>query len=98
MGYNNVDDIILVGNSLGVFADLKQALHHTFRIKDLGNLKFFLGLEVARSSKGITLCQRKYCLDLLQDANLTGCKPTSTPLDASITPQYYPRFYMQKSE
>jgi len=38
---------------------------------------------VARSSKGITLCQRKYYLELLEDAKLTSCKPVSTPLDLS---------------
>ncbi|XP_058755139.1 uncharacterized mitochondrial protein AtMg00810-like [Vicia villosa] len=79
-----VDDIILAGTSLTVFDDLKNALDRTFHIKDLGQLKFFLGLEVARSSKGITLCQRKYCLELLRDSGLSGCKPASTPLDASI--------------
>jgi hypothetical protein len=76
-----VDDIILAGTSLTEFDALKLALHHTFKIKNLGQLKFFLRLEVARSSKGITLCQRKYCLELLEDAKLTNCKPASTPLD-----------------
>ena len=52
-----VDDIILVGTCLKEFDSLKQALHNAFRIKNLGELKFFLGLEVARSSKGISLCQ-----------------------------------------
>jgi hypothetical protein len=78
-----VDDIILAGTSLSVFDELKLALHQTFKIKNLGQLKFFLGLEVARSSKGISLCQRKYCLELLEDAKLTSCKPVSTPLDPS---------------
>jgi hypothetical protein len=78
-----VDDIILAGTSLIVFDELKFALDQTFRIKNLGQLKFFLGIEVARSSKGISLCQRKYCLELLADAKLTKCKPASTPLDPS---------------
>ena len=79
-----VDDIILAGTCLKEFDCLKQALDEAFRIKNLGELKFFLGLEVARSSKGISLCQRKYCLELLADSGLTSCKPVSTPLDPSI--------------
>lgn len=50
-------------------------------MKDMGNLKFFLGLEIDRSSKGISLCQRKYCADLSQDTNLLASKLVSTPMD-----------------
>nr|KYP66984.1 Retrovirus-related Pol polyprotein from transposon TNT 1-94 [Cajanus cajan] len=76
-----VDDIILVGTSLSDFDRIKCLLHDAFQIKDLGQLKYFLGLEVAHSQRGISLCQRKYCLELLSDSGLTGCKPISTPLD-----------------
>ena len=55
-----VDDIILTGNNLNTIIHITKLLDQTFNIKDLGILKFFLGLEVARSSHGIHLCQHKY--------------------------------------
>ena len=79
-----VDDIILAGNSLSEFQHIKSILHSSFKIKDLGQLKYFLGLEVAHSKQGISLCQRKYCLDLLSDSGTINSKPVSTPSDASL--------------
>jgi len=79
-----VDDIILAANSLSEFTLIKNVLHQAFKIKDIGTLKYFLGLEVAHSHSGISLCQRKYCLDLLHDSGLLGAKLVSTPFDPSI--------------
>jgi hypothetical protein len=79
-----VDDIILAGNSLDEFVFIKNILHNSFKIKDLGQLKYFLGLEVAHSKLGISLCQRKYCLDLLSDTGFLDSKPVATPSDPSI--------------
>ena len=55
-----------------------------FDIKDLGNLKYFLGIEVARSCKGVSLSQRKYTLDLLQNTGMLECKPASTFMDQNL--------------
>jgi len=79
-----VDDVILVGNSMIEINKIKDTLDTEFKIKDLGQLKYFLGIEVAHSKIGISICQRKYCLDLLHDTGLLGSKPVSTPLDPSI--------------
>jgi hypothetical protein len=65
-----VDDIIITGDDQEEIKRLKECLSMEFEVKDLGNLKYFLGIEVARTKKGISLCQRKYTLDLLSDMGM----------------------------
>ncbi|RVW98707.1 Copia protein [Vitis vinifera] len=77
-----VDDIILSGNDMGELQNLKKYLSEEFEVKDLGNLKYFLGMEVARSRKGIVVSQRKYILDLLKETGMLGYKPIDTPMDS----------------
>ncbi|XP_019420701.1 PREDICTED: uncharacterized protein LOC109330886 [Lupinus angustifolius] len=74
------DDIILSGNNFHEINQLKTLLDTAFKIKDLGNRKFFLGLEIARNHSGISLNQRRYALEILSDTGMIGCKPTSTPM------------------
>ncbi|CAM8972824.1 unnamed protein product [Rhodiola kirilowii] len=76
-----VDDIVMTGTSIPLISAIKAFIHAEFRIKDLGLLKYFLGIEVARSSSGIFINQRKYALDLLTETGLLGCKPKTTPMD-----------------
>ena len=60
-----VDDIVITGSDTTSISSLKAFLHTQFQTKDLGTLKYFLGVEVSRSKKGIYLSQRKYVLDFL---------------------------------
>nr|KYP39495.1 hypothetical protein KK1_039185 [Cajanus cajan] len=53
---NYVDDLIVGGTDSEEIAGVKIFLDQKFNIKDLGNLSFFLGLEVTRTKKGINLC------------------------------------------
>lgn len=57
-----MDDIILTGNDESELNNVKMFLKSQFLIKDLGELKYFLGIEVLRTEKGICLNQRKYCM------------------------------------
>ena len=79
-----VDDMILIGNDDTAIHDLKHFLGNYFKIKDLGPLKYFLGVEIARSKSGISFCQRKYTLDILEDAGLLGAKPEKIPMEANL--------------
>lgn len=76
-----VDDIIVTGNDLSEIGRLKNKLAAEFEIKELGKLKYFLGIEVAYSKEGIFISQQKYILDLLQETGMLGCKPSDTPIE-----------------
>ncbi|WVZ08825.1 hypothetical protein V8G54_022171 [Vigna mungo] len=77
-----VDDIVLAGDDILEIQTVKALLNAKFKIKDLGQLKYFLGLEISRSQLGINLSQRKYALELLEDAGLLGCQYVSTPIQS----------------
>lgn len=74
-----VDDMIITGDDTMEIKWLEQRLSQEFEMKDLGGLKYFLGIEVLRSNAGISLSQRKYTLDLLAEVGMLDCKPTDTP-------------------
>jgi len=76
-----VDYIILSRNSF--FLEIQEVTHlldNTFKIKDLGKLKHFLSLEVARTSAAIHVSQCKYVLDILTKAGLLDTKSCATPI------------------
>ncbi|RVW55201.1 Retrovirus-related Pol polyprotein from transposon RE2 [Vitis vinifera] len=62
-----VDDIIITGSDQNGIKKLKQHLFTNFQTKDLGKLKYFLGIEITQSSSGVVLSQRKYALDILEE-------------------------------
>ncbi|CAL1388176.1 unnamed protein product [Linum trigynum] len=79
-----VDDLIIGGNDITEINFLKQFLHTAFSIKDLGVLRFFLGTEVARNNKGIHLSQRKYTLEISEEAGVLDSKTVTTPMDYKL--------------
>ena len=55
-------------------------LNH-FQTKDLGKLKYFLGIEITLSKSGVVINQRKYALEILEETCMLDCKPVDTPMD-----------------
>ncbi|XP_019241230.1 PREDICTED: uncharacterized protein LOC109221221 [Nicotiana attenuata] len=78
-----VDDLLITGSSKELVSISKSILHDTFKVKNLGELKYFLGIEVLRSQQGILLNQRKYVLELISEMGLSGAKPYATLLETN---------------
>jgi hypothetical protein len=79
-----VDDLIITRNSDVDIFDLKKLLKQKFEMKDLGELCYFLGIEVIQSPKGIWLLQKRYALNKLFKYGMMGCKPISCPLEQNV--------------
>ncbi|XP_016699788.1 uncharacterized protein [Gossypium hirsutum] len=75
-----VDDIVITGSSPSEISNVVQQLHAEFFLKDLGNLNFFLGIEVTRNSSSLVLTQHKFITDLLSTAGLLGASLAPTPM------------------
>ena len=63
---------------------IKKFLHSQFHLKDLGDLNFFLGIEVSSSKNGIFISQRKYALEIIKDAGLLGVTPIDNPMERGL--------------
>jgi len=79
-----VDDMVVVRNNNQAIKELKKFLHMQFHLKDLGELKYFLGLEVIRTAEGIFVCQRKCRQDFLKEVRMTGYTPLQLPLTPNV--------------
>jgi histone deacetylase 1/2 len=78
-----VDDIIVASSSQIATNALLQDLQHEFALKDLGDLHYFLGIEVKRTQEGLVMSQQKYASDILVRAGMKNCKAVDTPLSTS---------------
>jgi hypothetical protein len=75
-----VDDIIIFISSSSAMDRLVHQLQGEFVVKDLGNLGYFLGIEVHHTSTGLILTQHKYIQDLLLCTNMENSKGVSSPM------------------
>jgi histone deacetylase 1/2 len=78
-----VDDIIITNNSGTAIHHVLQNLHSDFAIKELGDLSYFLGVEVLRSTNDMYLTQRKYVAELLNRTHMAEAKPYTSPMSTT---------------
>lgn len=76
-----VDDLIISGSTSTAIQMFKDYLSTCFHMKNLGPVKYFLGIEIERNPTDIYLCQRKYATDIVEEMGLLGCRPAGSPID-----------------
>ncbi|XP_018398526.1 PREDICTED: uncharacterized mitochondrial protein AtMg00810-like [Cyphomyrmex costatus] len=79
-----VDDILITSRDTHAIQELKKKLSDAFMIKDLGDVKYCLGIEVTRDREGIHLSQASYIRDVLNKFKMSDCKPVRTPMETGI--------------
>lgn len=79
-----VDDLVITGNDMKSIQRAKAFLSSEFNMKDMRELRYFLGIEVDQQQDRIFLSQKKYTLDLLDDYNMQNCKPLKLPMDSHL--------------
>lgn len=84
-----VDDILISGDSDSDMTELKRVLSQHFHMRDMGAPRYFLGLEIDRSSSGFFVSQRKYTTDLLKEYGMSKVTPLKLSMDVhlKLTPQ-----------
>jgi hypothetical protein len=78
-----INDILLMDNNFAMFHRLIQLLSLEFKLRDLGIVHYFLGIEVQSTAMSLMLCQHKYILDILTRVGKNSCKPVNTPISTS---------------
>ena len=73
--------MVITGDSDHLISQLKTHLHKWIQMKDLGELSYFLGLEITKSRHEIYMSQRKYVMDLLKDTGMLTAKPVYLAMD-----------------
>jgi len=78
-----VDDIIVASSSQAATDALLKDLEQEFALKDLGNLHYFLGIQVKHVPDGLVTSQERYAAKILKRAGMSLCKPVDTPLSTT---------------
>jgi len=79
-----VDDLVITGGDPRDISTFKEEMKATFKMSDLGLLRYYLGQEVTQMGSGITVCQSAYATKILEGAGLTGCNPSHTPMESRL--------------
>jgi hypothetical protein len=79
-----VDDLIIADSSSAEISKFKAEMTKLFKMSDLGELSYYLGIEVQQKNGRVSLCQKSYALKLLQKAGMDDCNPCAVPIEPRL--------------
>jgi hypothetical protein len=79
-----VDDLVITGSCGAEIGQFKAEMKNSFRMSDLGLLRYYLGIEVRQNASGITLVQTAYAKSVLERAGMEDCNPCQFPMEARL--------------
>ena len=77
-----VDDLFVTGSDVELIYEFKKEMAEKFDMSDLGELTYYLGIEVTQHQEGVALSQRRYAMKILEDAGMKACNPVQTPMES----------------
>nr|GFB09022.1 putative RNA-directed DNA polymerase [Tanacetum cinerariifolium] len=75
-----VDDLIVTGTTLSLIEKFKTSMKSKFEMSDMGEMHYFLGVEVVQNESGISICQKKYAREILARFNMEYCNGVKNPI------------------
>ena len=75
-----VDDLLVTGSNIELIQKFKENMKQAFEMADLGEMSYFLGIEIKQGQSEIFICQQKYANEILKKFQMEGCKSVSTPM------------------
>ena len=79
-----VDDLILIAKTSSEIQQMKEGLSNTFKMKDMGQLHYCLGINFEVTKQGISLCKKQYLLRILEKYRLSEVNTVTTPMDPNV--------------
>ena len=76
-----IDDLLVTGSNQYLMDKFKDEIEEVFEMTDLGDMSYFLGMEVHHNQHEIFICQQQYAKEILKKFKMEECKPTTTPMN-----------------
>ena len=90
-----VNDLLVTGGNKAQITVFKQNMMKMFEMTNLGEISYFLGMEIKQTQNEIFICQRKYLKEILKRFGMEECKSVSTPMGKNKKLQKYMELTLQ---